>query len=408
MMIAEGTKRPRKCQKGGSNHDERDLSEKNCCQYGHLRRKSMENKLAQNIRDYRKKLGLTQDQLAERLDITLGTVSKWERGSSEPDLGYIMDLAELFHVSVDALIGFSMRGADADEEADRIEELVNKATFEELEAECENALKKFPNHFRTVLLAASVCKRFGTLHKNEAHMRRALELYQHAIGLISQNRDPEINEVVLRNEIAWCYCELKDYKKGVEQYKKNNLTGGNNAVIGLVLIQNEKKSEEGIEYVEKAFVSQASEFVTIMCGYIRYYMETGNAARAVLAAEWSIGHLMKMKEDPQKRSFLDKIISLLYLLLALARDKAGQKEKAEADLRTAVQTARAFDDGPVYTLENMIFTEHVPKSVYFYDDRGPTALDGLRGTLNEAGDLAPESFRRKFEKEMDGMPCREQ
>lgn len=364
----------------------------------------MENKLAQNIRDYRKSLGLTQEQLAERLDITLGTISKWERGSSEPDLGYIMDLAELFHVSVDALIGFSMRGADADEEADRIEEMANKATFKEQEAECENALRKFPNHFRIVLLAASIYTRFGTMHNDEAYVKRALELYRHAIGLISQNRDPEINEVVLRNEIAGCYCELKDYKKAVEEYKKNNLSGGNNAVIGLVLVQNEKKPEEGIEYTEKAFISQASEFVTIMCGYIRYYMETGNAAWGIRAAEWAIEYLRKMKEDPNQRSFLDKMISLFYLLLALARDQAGQTEKAEADLQTAVQIARTFDDGPVYTLENMIFTEHIPKTVYFYDGTGPTALDGLRTTLDEAGDLAPASFRMKFEKEMDRTP----
>ena len=64
----------------------------------------MENKLAENIRDYRKRMGLTQEQLAERLGITLGTVSKWERGSSEPDLSYIMDLADLFRVSVDMMI----------------------------------------------------------------------------------------------------------------------------------------------------------------------------------------------------------------------------------------------------------------------------------------------------------------
>ena len=83
----------------------------------------MENQLAENIRDHRKRLGLTQELLAERLGITLGTVSKWERGDSEPDLGFIMDLAELVHVSVDALIGFSLRGADADEEAERIEAL---------------------------------------------------------------------------------------------------------------------------------------------------------------------------------------------------------------------------------------------------------------------------------------------
>ena len=68
------------------------------------RRKHMENILAENIRSYRKGLGLTQEQLAERLGITLGAVSKWERGSSEPDLSYIMDLAGIFHVSVDALV----------------------------------------------------------------------------------------------------------------------------------------------------------------------------------------------------------------------------------------------------------------------------------------------------------------
>ncbi len=360
----------------------------------------MENKLAKNIRDYRKNLGLTQEQLAERLDITLGTVSKWERGSSEPDLGYVMALAELFHVSVDSLIGFSMRGVDADAEADRIEELANSAPFEELEAECENALRKFPNHFRTVYRAAALYTRFGTMHNQEAYVRRALELYRHAIELISQNRDPEINEVHIRNEIAWCYSVLKDYQKAVEEYKKNNLSGSNNARIGLTLIHQVKKPEEGITYIEKAFFNQISEFSTIMSGYFRYYLDEGNAARGVRAAEWAIEHLRKAKEDPEKRSFLDKIISLLYLLQAIARDRDGQTEQAEADLRKAVQIARTFDEDPVYTQENMVFLEHVPKTVYVYDDAGPTAVDGLSATLDEAGALASESFRRKFEREI--------
>ena len=108
----------------------------------------MENQLAENIRIYRKGMGLTQEQLAERLGITLGAVSKWERGSSEPDLAYIMELAELFHISVDALIGFSLRGSDADTEADRIEGLSESESVWLIAEEYENALKKFPNHFR--------------------------------------------------------------------------------------------------------------------------------------------------------------------------------------------------------------------------------------------------------------------
>ena len=357
----------------------------------------MENHLAENIREHRKRLGLTQEQLAERLGITLGTVSKWERGGSEPDLGYIMDLAELFHVSVDALIGFSMHGGDADEEADRIEGLVNTEPFEKLEEELENALRKFPNHFRIAFDAANAWKSYGTMHKKERYLRRALELYRHAMELLSQNRDPEVNEVFLRNEIAGCYSELKDYKKAVEEYKKNNLSGNNNANIGLVLIQRLKKPEEGIEYAQKAFVSHLGDISTAMWGIILYYMETGDTKRGIRAAEWSIDHLTRSKEDPTRRSFLDKIISLLCLLQAILRDRDGQPERAEEDLRRAVSMARAFDGDPVYTLENMLFTEHAPENVYFYDNSGPTAVEGLRSTLEELGDLASPSFRKRFE-----------
>ena len=90
----------------------------------------MESILAQNIRSFRKRMGLTQEQLAERLNITLGTVSKWERGTSEPALPYLMGLAEIFRVSVDAMIGFSMGGGDADTEADRIRAMDREMAIE--------------------------------------------------------------------------------------------------------------------------------------------------------------------------------------------------------------------------------------------------------------------------------------
>ena len=49
------------------------------------RRKSkrMENKLAENIRTFRKQRALTQEQLAEVLGVTVGAVYKWEARLSE-------------------------------------------------------------------------------------------------------------------------------------------------------------------------------------------------------------------------------------------------------------------------------------------------------------------------------------
>lgn len=52
----------------------------------------------------RKKLGLSQEQLADRLNVTRQSVSKWESGASVPELGKIIQLAEMFGVSVDYLV----------------------------------------------------------------------------------------------------------------------------------------------------------------------------------------------------------------------------------------------------------------------------------------------------------------
>ncbi len=60
--------------------------------------------LDEKIISLRKKEGLTQEQLAEQLRVTRQTISKWELGQSTPDLNYISQLSDIFHVSTDYLI----------------------------------------------------------------------------------------------------------------------------------------------------------------------------------------------------------------------------------------------------------------------------------------------------------------
>ena len=57
-----------------------------------------------NIVSYRKRLGLTQARLAEKLNYSDKAVSKWERGESAPDVQTLVQLAELFEVSVNDLL----------------------------------------------------------------------------------------------------------------------------------------------------------------------------------------------------------------------------------------------------------------------------------------------------------------
>ncbi len=60
--------------------------------------------LGENLRRLRKTQGLTQAELAKRLCVSPQAISKWERGESYPDILMLPVLADLFHISVDALM----------------------------------------------------------------------------------------------------------------------------------------------------------------------------------------------------------------------------------------------------------------------------------------------------------------
>lgn len=65
----------------------------------------MEQTLGKRIMAERKRLGLTQDQLAERLGVTAQAVSKWENDQSCPDITMLPKLAEIFGTTTDMLLG---------------------------------------------------------------------------------------------------------------------------------------------------------------------------------------------------------------------------------------------------------------------------------------------------------------
>lgn len=61
--------------------------------------------LQENIKAFRKDRGLTQEELAIRVNVVRQTVSKWEKGLSVPDADTLQKIAEVLEVSVSQLLG---------------------------------------------------------------------------------------------------------------------------------------------------------------------------------------------------------------------------------------------------------------------------------------------------------------
>ena len=97
------------------------------------------------IRELREEMHLTQSELAQKLSTSQRNVSNYETGTSEPDLAMIVQLADIFGVSLDELFGREghMLEADKLEGLDRL--LVKK--MRELSDEQKAALLSFLKGF---------------------------------------------------------------------------------------------------------------------------------------------------------------------------------------------------------------------------------------------------------------------
>lgn len=73
-----------------------------------------------NLKMYRMKTGMTQEDVAEKLGVSRQAVAKWERGESVPDINSCIELADIFGISVDMLVRNMQSPAKSDEEGKHV------------------------------------------------------------------------------------------------------------------------------------------------------------------------------------------------------------------------------------------------------------------------------------------------
>ena len=64
----------------------------------------MNYKTGERLAKYRKKANMSQEELADKLNVSRQAVSKWERGESSPDTDNLIALASLYNITLDDLL----------------------------------------------------------------------------------------------------------------------------------------------------------------------------------------------------------------------------------------------------------------------------------------------------------------
>ncbi len=343
--------------------------------------------LSENIKNSRKGLNMTQEQLAEAMNVTVGAVSKWESGTSTPDLTTLMDLAEFFQTSIDALLGFQLQGVGADEQAAAIKACTGDRAFEKGRVKAEKALQNFPNHFGVVYRSAVFYEMMGLDTDNKEAFRKAVRLYRRACGLLEQNTDREIGLRTLYAHISQCHHCLGEYDQAMKILKDHNEGGVYDDLLGLTLLKLDRW-DEAIQVSSESLMENLTRMersAMVLWNSLSEGKGLHREARAL--QEWFIDLYEGLY--PGKSCYLHKMNAAIYAGCAILSVKLEEEEQARIYLRRAKAAAEVFDADPNYDAGDIRF--YHGRSATAHDDFGRNAMEGILQTLQQQDE--PERTR---------------
>lgn len=115
--------------------------------------------LSENIKSIRKSKGLSQEELAIKLNVVRQTVSKWEQGLSVPDSDLLISISEALETPVSTLLGETV----TEEKADDLKAISEKLEVINLQLARRKATRRKALHWFFIALCAVTVATFAAL-----------------------------------------------------------------------------------------------------------------------------------------------------------------------------------------------------------------------------------------------------
>lgn len=127
-------------------------------------------RLGESLAQARKKAGLTQEAVAEKLGVSRQTISKWETDETLPDIRQSKKLADLYQMTLDELVAFDLEVQELTEMIDRVsDEVVEKVDWTAVWAQKYPILARYPQEMDTALYAEALRALLAQLQREQGY-----------------------------------------------------------------------------------------------------------------------------------------------------------------------------------------------------------------------------------------------
>ena len=191
------------------------------------------NTIGEKIRELRRSRGLSQSELAEHLGVTGQAVSKWETGSTLPDMNLLPFLASFFGIAIDDLFSYS-----TEKHMERIANMIelgrvfSNREFEQEEAFLLKETEKDPENYEAISL-------LGDLYRHQANcMNKKCACYaKQALSLRPDSKN-DINNITHAMNGVICDWNVANHHELIDYWKKLLRAAPENKRVYLYLLDN--------------------------------------------------------------------------------------------------------------------------------------------------------------------------
>lgn len=290
----------------------------------------------ENIKVLRMQKGFTQEQVAELLDVSKQSVSRWENNVTYPDITFLPILASFYNVTVDFLLGadYETNQSVLEQYEKSRQEAHHKGNTAEAYALSQKLYASFPNH-KAVINNMMVDSYLMGLH-NEEHQRK----YYLELSISVAKRFLKITEDLEEqcrciNNISICNKLLGNHEKAMDWMKKLPSLWSGIETAALSVLDGRDKTD--------SIQCSLDAVLHLLYRLIVTYVADGELSKVeCIKILEKVPVIFRIIFEAEDYGFYHKFLSQVYV--RLAKYSEGNSEQAIVYVQKAKEHAGAYDN----------------------------------------------------------------
>lgn len=195
--------------------------------------------ISKTIKQERLRRRMTQEALAEYLNTTKTTISKWENASLYPDITILPKLAKVFNISVDNLLNYSITMTDEEikEVSISLSKMINKTSYQEYVSTVRDYYISHCNEFKFLNSLLGILANNILYCENEMQVKETTKLAYEIIKTTEDNSESIYLKRHAQGYQTLMYMFEGDYSSVINNTPDFDLKIGENAILTLAYLQ---------------------------------------------------------------------------------------------------------------------------------------------------------------------------